>query len=220
MASRPIQGRSDIGFVVRTHRFKQWSTVRPILKYRLKTLFVATLVAACSFAYATNRYRKMHAANIAIDAVGKMRSDKTESTPLIRELVGDDRYFKNISCVDLGPLPFGRTNVAFKDQDLANLVPYMNAFSSFRTLRLVRTRVTDDGLAHLARLNRLETLHLESPSFTDVGISKLQSVSTLKHLIVACDAVTDDALIELQVAIPDLEVQHASKGGDYVRTKP
>ena len=191
-----------------------------ILKYRLRTLLVVTLVVACCFAFATNRYRKMHNANIALAAVGEMFGSRTESTPLIRELVGDDRYFKNISCVNLGPDRYGSTNVAISDQDLANLIPHMNAFSNFQMLRLYNTRVTDSGLAHLARIDKLETLHLASPDFTDAGIRELRSVTTLKRLFVACDKVTDRALEDLRFSLPDLEVERGPEQYNWSRTTP
>jgi hypothetical protein len=219
-SSVPRDGnRSASGNATLTDGRRQLGTMKSIFRFHLRTLLVATLAVACLFAYTTSRYRRMHNAHIAIGAVGEMLASTTESTPLIRELVGDDRYFQNIACVNLGPDRAGSTNVAISDQDLANLIPHMNAFSKFHALRLRNTRVTDDGLAQLARLERLQSLHLGSSIITDAGISKLKSVSTLNYLFVGCNKVTDRELEDLQSSLPHLQIQRGPEQFHWGRTK-
>lgn len=190
------------------------------MKYRLRTLFVVTLVVAGCLAFTTNRYRRMRNANIAIAAVGEMFGSRTEGTPLMRELVGEDRYFENVATINFGPDRYGSRNLAISDQDLENLLPHISAFSNFRTLRLSNTRVTDDGIAMLQRLESLESLHLQSELVTDAGIIQLHSVTTLKYLEIGCDKVSDRALADLQAALPHLQVKRTPMQYNWARTTP
>lgn len=80
------------------------------------------------------------------------------------------------------------------DRDLAYLVQGLN---KLRFLSLADTRVTDDGLAHVARLTDLRELHLDNTAITDAGLRHLPYLRELLILDLKGTKVTDAGLAYL-----------------------
>ena len=69
------------------------------------------------------------------------------------------------------------------------------------------TRVTDVGLACLARLSNLQCLDLEWSGVTDAGLPSIAAVRTLRWVDLGfCDGVTPQGLAEPRRVRPDLEI--------------
>jgi uncharacterized membrane protein len=77
---------------------------------------------------------------------------------------------------------------------------------SLERLHLENTAVTDAGLAQLTGLGHLEYLNLYGTKVTDAGIEKLAAVKSLRKLFLWQTGVTKDAAKKLEAAIPGLVV--------------
>jgi hypothetical protein len=73
-------------------------------------------------------------------------------------------------------------------------------------LHLNQTAITDEGLVPLAHLERLEYLNLYGTSVTDAGLGKLAALKKLRTLYVWRSAVTQNGIDRLKAASPQLEV--------------
>lgn len=143
-----------------------------------------------------------------------LRATKLDSNALQSHLA------KFVSLVDL--------EVSETMVDDAGLVP-IAALPSLKSLNLLRTKVTDEGLKHLlgtqiSRLNlddnasitdagakslalmtRLEWLHLGKTKVTDVGLAELETLQVLSELLINDTAVTSEAIESLQSKLPKLK---------------
>ena len=70
-----------------------------------------------------------------------------------------------------------------------------------------RSRITDDGLAHLRNLTELDTLEAQNSQVTNAGLSHLTRIKKLRWLILDSTSVTDAA--ELQAILPQCKIQHS-----------
>ena len=181
--------------------------MKRFLRYSLRTLFLVTLLVAVTLSFILERHRRMRAAIIAIESAGGTHGAYREGPEWLREIVGDERYFMNAGRVTLGT---GSARYdfddPFDDNKLRELIPHLNAFSKFEVLEIWGAAITDDGLAYLRDLDRLQWLRIESPKITDKGIQHLRQIPSLRTLSLHCESVTPDALAELQRALPHLEV--------------
>jgi mono/diheme cytochrome c family protein len=73
-------------------------------------------------------------------------------------------------------------------------------------LHLQRTDVSDAGLEHLARLAHLEYLNLYGTKVTDAGLRALAGLTSLRSLYLWQTGVTDAGVAELTAALPRLVV--------------
>ena len=73
-------------------------------------------------------------------------------------------------------------------------------------MSLIGTRVTDDGLALLESMSRLESVYIESDQITDAGLHHLKRLPKLKYLCVPCPGISDSGISELQRALPNLKI--------------
>ena len=64
-------------------------------------------------------------------------------------------------------------------------------------MRIVDPLVTDCGLEHLSRLDRLECLILFNTAVTDNGVAQLKHLKNLQQLMIASDAITDESVVHL-----------------------
>ncbi len=90
--------------------------------------------------------------------------------------------------LDLYDAPVTDTTLAGLAGDLPGL----------RFLSLADTAVTDAGLAHVARLTRLEELHLDNCPVTDAGVAQLAPLARLRILDLKGTRVTDAGLAVLR----------------------
>lgn len=73
-------------------------------------------------------------------------------------------------------------------------------------LQLDKMEITDTGLAHLSRLDTLETLKLTGSPITDEGLKHLAGHQQLRTLDLANTKVTAAGVAELQKALPDCHI--------------
>lgn len=93
------------------------------------------------------------------------------------------------------------------DAGLASLAKLPN----LRILHLEKTAVSDAGLAHLKGLNGLEYLNLYGTQVTDAGLSQLEGLKNLKHVYLWQSKVTDDGAEKLRKALPTAKVDNGWK---------
>lgn len=94
-------------------------------------------------------------------------------------------------------LRFTALNVA-RDYSDANLKELESIGSSLVALDLARTKVTDAGLAALAKMTNLKELHLENTAVTDAAGSSLKGLAKLEYLNLYGTKVTDKILGDLE----------------------
>ena len=76
-------------------------------------------------------------------------------------------------------------------------VEHIAAATGLEFVNLPTARFTDDGLAALARLPRLELLRFHSPHVTDAGIAHIAEIDSLRFLHLIDVPITDEGLIPL-----------------------
>jgi hypothetical protein len=76
-----------------------------------------------------------------------------------------------------------------------------------RSLYLVGSQITDDGLIHLKNLQQLELLDLKkNKQLTDAGLVRLEGLKKLKLLILIGTRVTPAGAKELQQKLPNTQI--------------
>ena len=92
---------------------------------------------------------------------------------------------------------------ALADEDLAVL----ESAPLTRSLTLVGSQVTDNGLAHLKSLRQLEHLDLKkNQRLTDAGLVHLEEMKNLKRLILIGTKVTPEGVKRLQQKLPKTQI--------------
>lgn len=82
----------------------------------------------------------------------------------------------------------------FGDKELSDLAP-VAAYIVWADL--ARTKITDAGLATLAKMTNLERLHLENTAVTDAGLAQLTGLAKLEYLNIYGSKVTDAGIAKL-----------------------
>lgn len=108
---------------------------------------------------------------------------------------GLTKVSEQLTWLDLG-------GTATTDQALASIAKFKN----LTRLHLENTQVTDEGLQHLKDLPYLEYLNLYGTQVSDEGIQQLSGLKNLKRLYVWQTQVTKQGALQLQEALPGLEV--------------
>jgi hypothetical protein len=80
------------------------------------------------------------------------------------------------------------------DEDLAHL----GGLPKLESLSLVSNRVTDAGLVHIGSLSTLKRLHLFSPEISDAGLIHLENLTDLRELVLTGTRITDAGLVHLE----------------------
>ena len=81
-----------------------------------------------------------------------------------------------------------------KDADLA----LFSAFSEMTDLSLEKTKISGDGLKHIAELEKIEWLNLWDTKVDDKGLAHLKKLTALESLPVGRTAITDAGLLHLE----------------------
>jgi hypothetical protein len=105
----------------------------------------------------------------------------------------------------------GKTKIT--DAGLASIAKMKN----LEKLHLEKTAITDAGLATLAGLPHLEYLNLYGTKVTDAGIAKLASDKGLKKLFVWETAVTHEGAKKLEASVPGLVVNVGLSEADIAK---
>lgn len=129
--------------------------------------------------------------------------------------------FANLTSLDLG-------ETGTNDEALIAI----SKLTKLEDLNLLRTKVTDEGVAslvglklkrlnlddiqaigdgvvpHLAKLQSLEFLHLGKTSVTDVGVKGLDGLVNLKDLILTNTGVSKRGVEELQAKLSKVKILH------------
>jgi hypothetical protein len=99
------------------------------------------------------------------------------------------------------PLTVDLDSRQIEDKDLAVLAELPVEY-----LYLANTRITDAGLAQLARLSQLELLDLRDTRITDAGVRHLKGLAALRALRLEGTKATGEAEQELLQANPAVQV--------------
>jgi hypothetical protein len=115
--------------------------------------------------------------------------------------VGVD-YVANVVHVNLVPRKANDPTRA-NDETLV----HVGRLGRLKELILCDTAVTDAGLAHLRGLTKLRGLNLLHTQISDSGLAHLKGLTQLRLLFLDGTRVTDDGVLELEKALPRLQIQ-------------
>ena len=87
-------------------------------------------------------------------------------------------------------------NPGFGDEDMEDLAPILAELGPLDYFAISNCEVTDEGLKHLAGLERVETLYLLELPITDAGLEHVKRIEDLDMLIILGTDVTQEALDE------------------------
>ena len=79
------------------------------------------------------------------------------------------------------------------------------------TLDLRLTKITDEGLKEVAKLQQLEELYLTDTKVTDEGLKEVAKLQKLTSLFLTATQITDARAAELQKALPKCKILHSYK---------
>ena len=71
---------------------------------------------------------------------------------------------------------------------------------------LAKCAVTDAGLAHLAKLTRIESVNLYGTSVTDAGLKHLYGMKKMRDLYLTDLKLSESAIDKLKAALPRVTV--------------
>ncbi|NCO56879.1 MAG: hypothetical protein COW73_05250 [Nitrospirae bacterium CG18_big_fil_WC_8_21_14_2_50_70_55] len=92
----------------------------------------------------------------------------------------------------------------------ATLASFAAGLPELRFLSLADTRVTDAGLAHVARLTGLHELHLDNTPISDAGVAQLAPLTDLRILDLKGTRVTDSGLAIVR-RLPHLQALYLTR---------
>lgn len=156
-----------------------------------------------------------------IDPYGMPRAPKW-----LANLIGVD-YVANVVAVNLSRPNANGSNKA-DDQTLA----HVGRLGRLENLNLADTAVTDAGLGHLKGLTNLRDLNLWNTEISDAGLAHLNGLTNLRMLPLVATCVTDDGVLELETALPKLQIlreenidfkqniTRAEKNLDFAQSQP
>jgi hypothetical protein len=155
-------------------------------QYRLRSLFVLTLLVAVGMSWLTVTMRDQRKQKAAAEAIEKAGGEVAFEPTWLGKLLRDDSLW-SVYSVDL---------CAQSTTD--DVLVHLQGLSQLQVLWLASTRVTDAGLMHLQGLSQLQVLWLDNTKVTDAGLVHLQGLSQLRELSVIDTKVTDAGLAHLQ----------------------
>ena len=89
------------------------------------------------------------------------------------------------------------------DDEVENLAA--KRFRDVQSINLAGTKITDDGLKHLANLEALQVLDLSRTDITDAGLEHLKGLTALRSLSLG-DTKISDAAVETLKELPSLQL--------------
>jgi hypothetical protein len=172
-------------------------------QFSLRTLLVFTLIVALAAAWLRTAMESKRHEREAVAAIvaagGRVDYDyqwenrqggqpesnvKPPGPDWLRRLLGDN-FFADVRSISVLERPL---------RDVKIVVANLDDVAGARSLYFNDSSLTDDGLAHVKGLYRLETLYLERTKITDAGLATLQGLSRLRNLGLRGNNLTDAAL--------------------------
>jgi Leucine-rich repeat (LRR) protein len=165
--------------------------------------------------------QRLQALTALENLIGEVRGgiDYAEVLPAVKQQIAElkdrkaiDKQLAELTSVTL-------MNGSITDNPLKQLLPQMKGLETLvlnfsnisnasleaikdnrniRDLRLVSTKVTNDGLANLKSFDKLEKLYLNGTSVSDAGLQNLSGLKNLKELDLQRTGVTGDGLSNLK----------------------
>jgi hypothetical protein len=138
-----------------------------------------------------------------VDNDGKWRAPKW-----LARLVPVD-YVANVAFVDLTHRRArGRSTVSVGGPNPADdeTLAHVGRLRHVESLRLNDTAITDAGLAHIEGLTGLRDLQLDGTRVGDAGLAHLRGMKNLGLLWISGSRVTDEGVLDLERALPALQV--------------
>ncbi len=93
------------------------------------------------------------------------------------------------------------------DTELKSVAPHLKDLRQVTGLHMQDSRVTDDGLMHLAEVNNIGLIVLRNTAVTDRGLQYLRHMDKLWYLDLTGMRVTDEGIASLKQALPKLEIE-------------
>ena len=185
----------------------QINALRRWFRFSLRGLFVVVTLAAIGLGLWANKLRRQKAAIEAIDALGGTYGVRIEGPEWLRNLLTDERYFYNASRVSFGPGNAGYDpSRPFTDEELANVIDQLNAFTLLTGLYLDGSDITNDGLPHLSRVRNLQRLGLARTAVTDRGLAHLEGLRDLRELELSRHYISAEGVGRLRQALPNCKI--------------
>jgi hypothetical protein len=169
-----------------------------ILRISIRTFLIILTVTGVWFAYVTNAARSQKLAVDRIEELGgsvafdyqfdsKMNWRTTPKPPLPQWLINliDEEYSRSVSIVNLDDR---------SDPENDDLMVFAQTTDLRQLTFCNRKRITDDGLAHLAPLSRLEVLALDGTNIQGDGLRHLANMKGIKGLALHNTPLKDDGM--------------------------
>jgi hypothetical protein len=173
---------------MRTNRPRAGKKEPPRLRWyqwRLRTLFILTVVVAIAMSYVAVAMRDQRREYATAEAIRKAGGVPGCQATWLGRLLRDDSLIR-----------IGSVGLSGKSVDAATLV-HLQELSQLQTVLLRGATVTDDKLVHLEGLKQLKRLWLSETEITDVGLVHVQGLNQLEFLILNDTNVTDAGLTQL-----------------------
>ena len=171
-------------------------------QFRIRSLFLAVLLAAIACAWYTSTLRHYHQEQRTISELEEFNLGFGLGS-VAPTWIPRVKAFERIN--EVTSPPEGAPGKPFTDAGLRKLC----ALRHVEQLCLEKTRVTDEGLRHLRKLRRLKRLDLSQTPITDAGLNELLPLNTLEELVLdytgqAFGGRTSDRGIARLAALPNL----------------
>ena len=92
------------------------------------------------------------------------------------------------------------------DDEVALLAQVLRAFPQLKSLEFKSTKITDAGLAHLARMSQLQSLVLENAVITNDGLMHIKQLTKLERLDLKGTKVTEAGIVEFRKTLPNARI--------------
>jgi len=171
--------------------------LRQIFRWRLRTIFVLIALVGLGLAFYLKWIEPYRAQFIACEklvAIGGRVETVAAEPHWMARIVGEDRFHKveaynaegrRITDKDLAPIadmPF-LERLYLNNTDVGDQAAMaMGQVKTLRRLSLWRTRISDEGLPHIARCRQLQVLDLHDCCVTGKGLKALEPLVNLRQL--------------------------------------
>lgn len=163
----------------------------PRARFSLRTLLLIFTVAGLALGLVGSSLSKARREQAAIAELLKLGAGHDDWLGW-RELLGTE--YRPIVQIDLP-----------SELSLFDAIEHLIHLDNLEHLSL-GANTTDLELAHLEKLNWLESLHMSHTRITNAGLQHLRPMTNLRFLYLEGTAVTDDAVIELQKNLPSCKI--------------